>query len=93
MAASVREALAHHDGYVRDAALLFRDWGYRVEDVAATTYLWYGADDDRNPPEVGAWWAGRLTDSRLVVRPGTTHLATLLAHWPDVLGTLKRYLD
>ena len=23
-----------------------------------------------------------------VVRPGTTHLATLLTHWPDVLATL-----
>jgi pimeloyl-ACP methyl ester carboxylesterase len=91
--ASVREALANHDGYLRDAALLFRDWGYRVEDVTASSHLWYGADDDRNPPAVGAWWAERLTDSRVVVRPGSTHLATLLDHWPDVLGTLTRYLD
>ena len=36
VAASVREALAQHDGYLRDAALLFGDWGVRFEDITRT---------------------------------------------------------
>jgi len=91
VAASVREALAQHDGYLRDAALLFGDWGVRFEDITAPTHLWYGAHDDRNPPETGAWWSDRIPGAQLIVTP-TTHLATLLANWPDILTRLRRHL-
>jgi pimeloyl-ACP methyl ester carboxylesterase len=93
VAASAREALVQRAGYLRDAALVLRDWGFRLEDVRAPTRLWYGADDDRNPPSVGQWWAERIADSHLVVRPRTTHLSTLVAFWPDILATLRAYLD
>ena len=87
IAASVREALADHRGYLRDAALTFRPWDFDVAAVRCPTMLWYGEDDDRARPG-GDWLATRIQDARLVVRPGATHLATLLAHWHDVLGTL-----
>ena len=48
LAASAREALACHDGYLRDAALLFRDWGFSSRH-RCPTHLWYGAHDDRSP--------------------------------------------
>ena len=60
LAASVREALACHDGYLRDAALLFSDWGFDPSDIRCPTHLWYGARDDRNPPATGQWWADRV---------------------------------
>jgi pimeloyl-ACP methyl ester carboxylesterase len=87
VAASVREALACHDGYLRDAALLFSDWGFDPAEVRCPTYLWYGARDDRNPPATGRWWADRIAGSELTVTP-TTHLATLLANWPAILDAL-----
>ena len=93
VAASAREALAQPDGYLRDAALVLRDWDFGIEDIRAPAHLWYGADDDRNPPSAGAWWAERLRDPHLVIRERTTHLATLVAHWPDVLATLRASLD
>lgn len=93
LAASAREALARLDGYLRDAALVLRDWNFRLEEVRVPTHLWFGADDERNAPSVGAWWAARVADSHLVVRPRTTHLSTLVANWPDILGTLRAYLD
>jgi pimeloyl-ACP methyl ester carboxylesterase len=92
VAASVREALAQPDGYLCDAETLLGEWGFAPEDVRVPTHLWYGADDDRNPPATGRWWAERIAGSRFVVRPATTHLATLLAHWPDVLTTLFDHL-
>ena len=84
IAASAREALVCHDGYLRDAALLFSQWGIQPSEVRCPTQLWYGEHDDRNPPETGQWWADRIPHAELHVTP-TTHLATLLAHWPDIL--------
>ncbi len=92
VAASAREALACHDGYLRDAALLFSDWGVDYSTVTAPTRLWYGARDDRNPPETGRWWADRITGAELTVTP-TTHLATLLANWEVILDALRANLD
>jgi pimeloyl-ACP methyl ester carboxylesterase len=89
IAACAREALVCHDGYLRDAALLFRDWGFDPAEVRAPTQLWYGAHDDRNPPATGQWWADRIAGARLQVTP-TTHLATLLANWESILSTLRR---
>lgn len=40
VAASVREALADHDGYLRDAALTFRDWDATPVDVRCPVHTW-----------------------------------------------------
>ena len=85
IAASVREALADHRGYLRDAALTFRPWDFDVAAVRCPTHLWYGERDERARPG-GDWLTARIEGARLVVRPGATHLATLLAHWHDVLS-------
>ena len=87
IAASAREALVDHDGYLRDAALTFRPWDFDVTSVRCPTTLWYGELDERARPG-GDWLAARINGARLVVRPEATHLATLLAHWPEVLATL-----
>jgi pimeloyl-ACP methyl ester carboxylesterase len=93
VAAAAREALAQHDGYLRDAALAFRDWDRRPEDVGCPTHLWYGELDTATPLAEGEELARRIPGARLVVRPGTTHLSTLMAHWQDVLATLRPHLD
>lgn len=93
VAAAAREALAQHDGYLRDAALAFRDWDAAPEDVACPTHLWYGELDTAAPLVEGEELARRIPGARLVVRPETTHLATLLRHWHDILATLRPHLD
>ncbi len=93
VAAAAREALAQHDGYLRDAALAFRDWDRGPEDVACPTHLWYGELDTAAPLAEGEQLARRIPGARLVVRPGTTHLSTLMAHWHDILATLRPHLD
>ena len=92
-ASAAREALAQHDGYLRDAALAFRDWDLRPEDVSCPTHLWYGELDTAAPLAEGEQLARRIPGARLVVRPDTTHLSTLLSHWPDILATLRTHLD
>lgn len=92
VAAAAREALAQHDGFLRDAALAFRDWDGRPEDIACPTHLWYGDLDTAAPLAEGRELARRLPGARIVVRPGTTHLATLLSNWHDILATLRTHL-
>ena len=88
VAASVREALAQHDGFLHDAAVTFRPWAFRLEDVTCPTTLWYGERDTNAPPTNGAELAARLTHATLRLRD-TTHLATLLAGWEAILSPLR----
>jgi pimeloyl-ACP methyl ester carboxylesterase len=87
VAASVREALAQTHGFLRDAALSFRAWDHRVEDVRCRTTVFQGELDTNHPPVNGTTLARQLPDARLVMLP-TTHLATLLTAWPEVLASL-----
>jgi hypothetical protein len=48
--------------------------------------VWFGELDDRAAPDD---FVRDLADVEVTVRPATTHLATLVAHWPDVLGTVR----
>lgn len=88
VAGVVWEALRQPEGYLRDAALLFRDWDFRVEDVACPTTLWVGAADEKAMAAV-PWWAERLPAVELRVAPGTSHLATLLSQWPEILAAVS----
>jgi pimeloyl-ACP methyl ester carboxylesterase len=87
VAAIVREALGNPAGYLRDAAVTFRRWDFRVEDVTCPTRFWYGERDTSAPPRNGEWLADHVQGSTLRVRP-TTHLATLVTQWDEILAEL-----
>lgn len=89
VSASVREALAHPEGYLRDAAVFSRPWTHGPEEVRCPVRVWFGEDDDRSGAGAAAGMLDGFTDVDVVVRPATSHLATLVAHWPDVLATLR----
>lgn len=89
VAASVREALAQPDGYLRDAALLHGPWGHAPSDVRCPVRAWFGEDDDRAGPSAAADLLAGFGEVEVVVRPRTSHLATLVAHWPEILGSLR----
>ena len=89
-AAAVREALARPDGYLRDAAIAFRDWDFSPADVRCPTWLWYGAHDPQAAVRNGVWLSERIPDATLVIREDTAHLGTLLQHWPAILATLAQ---
>lgn len=89
VAASVREALEVPDGYLRDAALLFRPWVHGPAEVTCPVRAWFGEDDDRSGADGAAGLLAGFADVEVTVRPATSHLATLVAHWPEVLATLR----
>jgi pimeloyl-ACP methyl ester carboxylesterase len=89
VAASVREALGSPAGYLRDAALMSRPWAHGPDEVRCRVRAWFGEDDDRSGLDAAAGLVAGFADLEVVVRPRTTHLATLVAHWPEVLATLR----
>ncbi len=89
VAASVREALVVHEGYLRDAALAFSPWDHQPGEVRCPVRLWFGELDDRASASAAMPLVDRLPDAEVTVRPATTHLATLVAHWADVLAALR----
>ena len=91
VATSVREALHEPGGYLRDAATMSRPWSHGPELVRCPVRAWFGELDDRSGVAAASdLLAGFVdVDVDVTVRPGTTHLATLVAHWPEVLTTLR----
>lgn len=88
VAEMTREALVSPEGYLRDAAIAFREWAFAPEAVGCPTHLWYGALDPQAAVRNGVWLAERIPDAELVVREDTAHLGTLHRHWPEVLAAL-----
>jgi len=89
LATSAREALAQHDGYLRDAALTFRRWDFDVAGVACPTTLYYGALDPQLSLDNGRWLAEHVPAARLVVSEDTAHLSTLHARWEEIFTWLR----
>ncbi len=88
VAGVVWEALRQSDGYLRDAALLFREWDFRVEDVRCPTTLWVGEADQKAMAAI-PWWTERLPAAGLKIAPDKGHLATLLGQWPEILAAVS----
>ena len=53
------------------------------------TWLWYGELDANAPMRNGRWLEEHIPGAKLVIRKQTAHLGTLIAHWEDILVTLR----
>ena len=85
---SGRPGVPSYRGVSRDALAFTAGWDVDLGDVRAPVHLWYGDRDRTVGLEHGQWLHAHLPTSRLVVREGAGHLATLMAHWADVLTDL-----
>lgn len=83
----VWEALIKPEGYLRDAALLLREWDFDPSRVRCPTTVWCGELDDQ-AVAASSWWAGVVPQAEVEVAAGTTHLAALLTQWPAILRRL-----
>lgn len=88
--ASGRPGIPSYRGASRDSLAFSAGWDVDLEDIVAPVHLWYGDRDHVVGLEHGQWLHTHLPTSRLVVREGAGHLATLMAHWTDILTELAR---
>lgn len=85
---SGRPGIPPFRGVSRDALAFTAGWDVVLADVRAPVHLWYGDRDRTVGLEHGRWLHAHLPTSRLVIREGAGHLATLMAHWADTLTDL-----
>jgi pimeloyl-ACP methyl ester carboxylesterase len=83
----VWEALVKPEGYLRDAALLLREWDFDPAGVRCPTTVWTGELDEK-AVAASPWWHGVIPHADFRTAPDTTHLATLLTQWPAILRGL-----
>ena len=83
----VWEALIKPEGYLRDAALLLREWDFDPSAVRCPTTVWCGELDEK-AVAASSWWAGAIPHAEVEMARGTTHLAALLTQWPAILRRL-----
>ena len=74
-------------GYVYDANLLFKPWGFKFEDVSPKVYLWHGLDDNNTPPTWGKLISERIPDCEAEFLINQGHFL-IFPKWKAILETL-----
>jgi pimeloyl-ACP methyl ester carboxylesterase len=85
-AADTRDALSSYDGFARDNVAWGGAWDIDPTQLAVPARLWYGDADRMVPASHGHWFAERIPQSTLVVRPGEGHLGMVFGHWDEILS-------
>ena len=81
------ESLVKPEGYLRDAALLTREWDFDPSGIGCPTTLWCGELDD-GATSGADWWTERVPHAAVETLRDTTHLAALVTQWPAILRRL-----
>lgn len=74
-------------GMIRDGMLLARPWGFRLQDITAPVFLWYGDADVETPAHMGEHLARSIPNAKLIVYPGEGHMI-FFTRWREILETL-----
>lgn len=74
-------------GPAADLEIYTHDWGFRLGDIRANVFLWYGEDDKNVSIEMGKYYASRIPKSKLTIYPGEGHMISV-THAAEILRTL-----
>jgi pimeloyl-ACP methyl ester carboxylesterase len=79
LSASFREAFRNSLRWpATDAVLYSRPWGFPLEDIDITVYLWHGKNDRIVPPEMGRYMARAIPNCHVTFYPHEGHFSILL---------------
>ena len=70
-------------GYVRDAEILFGEWGFDLSEIETTVLLWWGDQDRNTPTAVRDFYESQLSNTRLYRQPELGHFGFLTA-WAGI---------
>jgi pimeloyl-ACP methyl ester carboxylesterase len=74
-------------GAARDVVLLGAPWGFSLDEVTPTVFLWQGELDVLATPAMGRHLAREIPDCRAVFYPDEGHLLAF-EHMPEIIGAL-----
>lgn len=75
-------------GPSRDARVVNRRWGFRLEDVRVPTWLWHGQDDRNVPARLARYVSERIPGTRTTLYRADGHFSTLVGHVAEILEAL-----
>jgi pimeloyl-ACP methyl ester carboxylesterase len=87
----LREALRQGArGPARDARVVGRRWGFKLEEIRVPVWLWHGQDDRNVPPELARFLSERIPGSRAMFYRNEGHVSTFVNHVGEMLTALRQ---
>lgn len=74
-------------GWVQEARLLVRPWGFALKGIGQPVALWYWRDDPLVPPQMGRYIESQLPQAEGHFLSGGGHFAWM-PYWDDILRDL-----
>lgn len=88
--ANLREAFRGGEaGAVRDAELLFRQWGFQPSEATQPVFLWHGGRDRIIPQDVGIRLSEEIPNCHSIFPPEEGHFSLPLGRVGEILSTLQ----
>lgn len=86
----MREALRQSArGPARDARVVNRRWGFKLEEIRVPVWIWHGQEDRNVPPALARFLSERISGSRTTFYRADGHFSTFVGHVGEILGALK----
>ena len=86
LTADQREAVrTGGNGITLDMKILWRPWGFRLEDVCVPVYLWHGEADNLAPPMLAHYIAQHVSGCEATFYPGEGHTDPLTKHIDEIV--------
>jgi pimeloyl-ACP methyl ester carboxylesterase len=89
LAAQAEEALALADGYLRDAAALFRPWEFDTSGIRCPVTVVHGGRDAQASVRNAHWLGRNVPGATVVTKPEAGHLDALHGSWDELLTGLR----
>jgi pimeloyl-ACP methyl ester carboxylesterase len=89
VAADQQETIrAGGQGIVFDMQVLWRDWGFNLEDVQSKVYLWHGEADNLAPASLAHYIADHLADCEATFFPNEGHTDMFTKHIHEIMAKI-----
>jgi pimeloyl-ACP methyl ester carboxylesterase len=72
-------------GPARDARVVNRRWGFKLEEIRVPVWLWHGQADSNVPPPLARFLSERIPGSRTILYRADGHLSTFVDHVGEIL--------
>jgi pimeloyl-ACP methyl ester carboxylesterase len=73
-------------GVVHDLKALWRNWGFRLQDIRTPVFLWHGEADNLAPAALAHSTAQRIPGCEATFYPGEGHTGPLTKHMNEILS-------
>jgi pimeloyl-ACP methyl ester carboxylesterase len=74
-------------GLAWDIRLITRPWGFRLEEISVSVYLWHGSEDNLTTLSMARYIAEKIPNCKPTYCTGEGHLL-LIPHWKEILAQL-----